>query len=71
MIAGPLTSMVKTSSTTRLSKNLLLLIDMAKVNEVGVSGDSNCEDETVERLLFKNSNRTIGYLTTNTRQGFT
>ena len=52
--------MLKTSSTTRLSINLLLLIDMPKNKEVGVGGGSDCEDEMVKKLLLmpKNSNRT-------------
>ena len=70
-IAWPLTSMLKTSSATRLSKNLLLSIDVAEVDEVGVGGVSDCENEMVGRSPSKNSNRAIGYLTSDVRRVFT
>ena len=37
-IAGSFTSMLRTSAATRLSKNLLLSIDVAEVDEVGIGG---------------------------------
>ena len=66
-IAGPLTSMLR---TTRLAKNLLL--SMAEDAEVGNIG-CDCEDETVERspLISKNSNGVTGYLTSDAKQAFT
>ena len=71
-IIEPLTSTLKISSTTRLSKNSLLSINMAKVDktDVGVGG-GEYKDETVGRLPSKNSNRAIGYLTSDARQAFT
>ena len=62
--------MLRTSSATRSSKNLLLSIDVAKVDKGGVGGGGNCEDETVGRSPFKNSNRATGYLTPDARQTF-
>ena len=44
---------------------------LAKVDEVGISGGSDYEDETVGRLLFKNLNGATSYLTPNARQTFT
>ena len=46
-------------------------MDVAEIDEVGVGGDGNCEDETVGRSLSKNLNRAMGYLTPNARQTFT
>ena len=62
--------MLKTSFVSRLSKNSLLLIDVAEVDEVDISGTGDCEDGTVQRLLFKNLNGTTGYLTLDIRQAF-
>ena len=70
-IAGPLTSMLRTSSATRSSKNSLSSLDVAEVDEVGVGGGGDCEDETVGRLLSKNSNGATSYLTPDARQAFT
>ena len=56
-IAGPLSFMLRMSSATTSTKNLLLLIDMAEVDEVGVSGGGDHEDKTVGRLPSKNLNR--------------
>ena len=66
-IAGPPTSMLR---TTQSVENLSSL--MAEDAEVGNDGSSDYEDEIVERssLTFKNSNRTIGYLTSKTRLAF-
>ena len=55
-IAGPLTSMLRTSSATRSSKNSLSLLDVAEVEEIGVGGGGNREDKTVGRSPSKNSN---------------
>ena len=39
--------------TTRFSKNLLLLMDVAEGDKIGiVSSGGHYEDETIERLLF-------------------
>ena len=46
-------------------------MDVAEVDEVGVGGGGNREDETVGRSPSKNSNRATGYLIPNTRQAFT
>ena len=35
------------------------------------SGNNNYEDETIERLLSKNLNKTTSYLISNTKQAFT
>ena len=70
-IAGPLTSMLRTSSATRSSKNSLSSLDVAQVDEVGIGGGGDCEDETVGRSLSKNLNRTTDYLTPNARRAFT
>ena len=67
-IARPLTSILQ---TTRLSKNLTVLIDVAERNEIGIVGDGgNCEDKTIKTSLSKNLNRAIGYLTPKARLAF-
>ena len=49
--------------TSVSSKNLPSLIDVTECDKVGiVSGGGNCEDKTVKRSLFKNSNKALGYL---------
>ena len=63
--------MLKTSSATRLSKNLLLSINVAEVNEVGVGDCGDCEDETVRKSPAQTLNRATGYLTPDARQAFT
>ena len=57
--------------TTRLAKNLLLLL--AEDAEVGSISGADCKDETVERspLTFKNLNGATGYLTPDAKQAFT
>ena len=70
-IAGPLTSIPRTSFSTRLSKNLLSSIDVAEVDEVGIGGSGDCKDETVGKSPSKTSNGATGYLTPNTRRAFT
>ena len=67
-IAGPLTSILK---TTKSAKNLSLLV--AEDDEFGSIGDSDCKEETVGRspLTFKNSNGATGYLTLDAKQAFT
>ena len=70
-IAGPLTLMLRTSSATRSSKNSLSSLDVAEVDEVGVGGGGDCEDETVGRSPSKNSNGATGYLTPDARRAFT
>ena len=65
-IAGPPTSMLK---TTRLAKNLSLLLMVEDAEVDSKSGD--CEDETAKWSLSKNSNGAMGYLTPNARQVFT
>ena len=61
--------MIKTSFATKPSKNLLLLINMAEFDKVDV-GDGDCEDKTVKRLPFKNSNGVKNYLTPKARLAF-
>ena len=51
----------RTSSTTRLTKNLSVLVDMAEDVEVGES-DSG-DNETVKQSLFKKLNVSTRYLT--------
>ena len=46
-------------------------MDVAEVDKVGVSGSGDRKNKTVRRLLSKNSNKAIGYLTPNARQTFT
>ena len=56
---------------TRLSKNLLLSVNVAENDEIGIADNSSdCENETIERSSFKNSNKATGYLTLNARQVF-
>ena len=63
--------MLKASSTTKLLKNLLLSIHMAKDNKSNFGNSSNYEDKTIKKsLLLKNLNGTINYLTFNTKQAF-
>ena len=45
-------------------------MDVAEVDKVGVGGGGDCKDETVGKLLSKNSNKIIGYLTPNARWAF-
>ena len=63
--------MLRTSSATRLSKNLLSSLDVAEVDEVGVGGGGDRKDETVGRSPSKNSNGATGYLTPDARRAFT
>ena len=63
--------MLKRSSITRLSKNPLLLIDIAKNDKVDISKNGDYEDEIVKRLLFINLNRATGHLTPNAKVTFT
>ena len=63
--------MLRTSFATKSSKNLLLSIDVAEVDEFEVGGANDCEDETVRRSLSKNLNRATGYLTPNVKQTVT
>ena len=47
-------------------------MQLAEHDEFGIIGDVvDCEDKIVERLLSKNSNRAIGYLTPKARLIFT
>ena len=58
--------------TTRSSKNLPSLIDVAERDKVHtVGGGGNCDDKTVKRLPSKNLNRATGYLTPKARLPFT
>ena len=67
-IARPLILMLQ---TTGPSKNLSLLMDVAKHNKVGtVGGGDDHKDEMVKRSLFKNLNRATGYLTPKARLAF-
>ena len=45
-------------------------MDVAKVDEVGIDGRGDCEDETVRKSLSKNLNGAIGYLTPDAKQAF-
>ena len=63
--------MFKTSFVTKSSKNLLLSIDVAEVDKVGIGSGSDWEDKTVWRSLSKNLNGATGYLTPDARQAFT
>ena len=56
------------SSTTKSTRNLLFLL-IAKNTEIDGSG-SNYEDKIIEKLLFKNLNKTIDYLTFNAKKIF-
>ena len=68
-IAGPLTLMLQITGS---SKNLPSSMDMAESDEVStICGGGNCEDKTVKRLLSKNSNGAIDYLTPKTRLALT
>ena len=44
-IAGPLTSMLKTSSAIRSSKNSPLSMNVTEVDKTGIGGGSDCEDK--------------------------
>ena len=57
----------KTSFIIRSSKNLLLLIDLTKSDEIGVDSNANYKDEIVKKLLLmpENLNGVINYLKTN------
>ena len=70
-IAGPLTSMLRTSSVTRSLKNSLLSMNVAEVDKVVVGGGGDRKDETVERSLSKNLNGATVYLIPDARQAFT
>ena len=46
-------------------------MNLAKSDEIDIGGDnSDCEDETVKRLPFKNSNKAVKYLTLEDRLTF-
>ena len=60
--------MLKTSFTNESAKNLTFFT-IAKDVEIG-SGSGNYKDETVKKLLSKNLNKALDYLTGNTRQAF-
>ena len=62
--------MLKTSSTTKPSNNLLLSIDITEANEIGVNSGGNCEDETVGKSPSKNSNKATNYLISDARLAF-
>ena len=64
--------MIKTSSITRLSKNLLLLIDIAKSDKVDIYYGGDFEDKIFKNLLFrpKNLNKITGYLLFNAKPAF-
>ena len=66
-IAGLLTLMLKTKFTIRKLKKFLLSIDVAERDKIGIDNSSNYEDDTVKKLLPKNSNGAMSYLTSNTR----
>ena len=67
-IAQPFTLIFKIRFITKLSKNLLSLINVAKVDKVGVGvGDGDYKDKMIGRLPFKNLNKDTGYLTPNAR----
>ena len=70
-IAGLLTSMLRTSSATKSSKNLILWINVAEVDNVSTGDGGDYEDETFGKLLSKNSNGAPSYLTPDARQAFT
>ena len=70
-IARPLISILRTSPATQSSKNSLLLIDMAEVNEIGVGDGDDHEDKTIKRLLSKNLNKATSCQSSNARQAFT
>ena len=55
-IAGPVIFMLRTSSTTRSFKNLLILIDVAKSVKVTIGGGSDCENKTVRKSLLMPKN---------------
>ena len=59
------------SFATRSSKKLVLSIDVAEVDEVGVDGSGNRKDKTVGRLPSKDLNKATGYLTPDAKQTFT
>ena len=64
--------MFQTISTTRLSKNLLLSIDVAESDEVGGDSGGDREDGTVERSPHsKKLNKATDYLTFNAGWAFT
>ena len=65
--------MLKTSSKTKSSKNLLLLINMAKNDKVGFGSNNDCKDETVKKspFTFKNLDGATNYLTTNAKIALT
>ena len=67
-IARPLILILQ---TIKLSKNLLLLMDIAESDEIDIDGGGDdCKDKTVKRLLFQNSNKIVRYLTLKARLAF-
>ena len=67
-IVGPLTSILRTSSTTQSAKNLSQM-NVAKDVEVGGGVGGNCKEGTVKRSPSKNLNK-AGYLTPNIKKAF-
>ena len=65
--------MFKTIFTTRLWKNLLLSINLARSDNINISHDNDCEDEIVKKSPFipKYLNKAINYLTLDAKKTFT
>ena len=59
--------MLRISFTTKSSKNLVLSINVAKNDKVGIKSRDNCKAEIVKKLTSKNLNRFINYLTPNVK----
>ena len=60
------------SSTTKSSKNLLLLLEIIEADKVGIGiKNGDCKDKMVEKSPSKNLNGITGYLNPNARQFFT
>ena len=63
--------MLKISFIIKLSKKLLLLINVPKRDKVDLYSNLNYKDKMVKKLLFKNLNKAIDYLIPNFKQVFT
>ena len=54
------------------SINLLLSMNVAESQEINIINSGNdCENKTVKKSIFKNSNKVVGYLIPKTRSTFT
>ena len=65
------TLMLRMSFLTKSSKNLQLLMDMAKSDKVRIGNGYDCKNKIIKKLLSTSLNKALSYLTPNTKQVLT